>query len=265
VNPYAYADGNPETESDPSGRYVVGAGGQTYYPGKPYYLQNGIAYQVSNGTRYTGSLAAWLPGHVPSTGTSGSQLLTPPKPKLPTISQIHKAQSIAANAAAKYTIVGTILLALAAFLPEVVAGLETFALHLSILGGIALATLNWIAAPIYFALSIAINFLAKQVAQTAVTLALSGTGDLMLGALFAGRAMDDNVHDWTPSVLDQFAGQVQNFTGAVRLASGAIGFLTGNGIVRRLLGVAGLNIPLTIYAFAGLDANLAQMRIAVGA
>src|SRR5712692_3936506 len=33
MNPYAYVNGNPETHSDPSGRYLVGPGGQRYYPG----------------------------------------------------------------------------------------------------------------------------------------------------------------------------------------------------------------------------------------
>ena len=32
LNPYAYVNGNPQTYSDPSGRYVAGTGGQIYYP-----------------------------------------------------------------------------------------------------------------------------------------------------------------------------------------------------------------------------------------
>ena len=32
MNPYAYVNGNPETDSDPTGRYLVGPGGQRYYP-----------------------------------------------------------------------------------------------------------------------------------------------------------------------------------------------------------------------------------------
>lgn len=33
MNPYAYVNGNPETDSDPSGRVIVGPGGQRCYPG----------------------------------------------------------------------------------------------------------------------------------------------------------------------------------------------------------------------------------------
>jgi RHS repeat-associated protein len=36
LNPYAYVGGNPETRSDPTGRYLVGPGGQRYYPGVPH-------------------------------------------------------------------------------------------------------------------------------------------------------------------------------------------------------------------------------------
>lgn len=86
----------------------------------------------------------------------------------------------------------------------------------------------------------------------------------MLGATFAVRAADDNANDWTPAALNQFGAQVQNFTLAVRLASGVISFITGNGIVSKLIGTA-VRVSTATYAFVGLDNDLAQMRAAVGA
>src|SRR5713226_7310736 len=48
MNLYAYVKGTPETHSDPSGRYIAGppGSGVFYYPGSPYYIQNGVEYQV---------------------------------------------------------------------------------------------------------------------------------------------------------------------------------------------------------------------------
>jgi RHS repeat-associated protein len=59
-DPYAYVGGNPETYSDPSGRYLVGAGGQTYYPGvsesygtNPYSFLAGIINSPGAGTPHS--------------------------------------------------------------------------------------------------------------------------------------------------------------------------------------------------------------------
>ncbi len=68
MNPYAYVNGNPETHSDPTGRYIAGPGGQTYYPGSPYYTQGGEAYSVQTGQAYNGDgfVNGWYPGHGPN-------------------------------------------------------------------------------------------------------------------------------------------------------------------------------------------------------
>ncbi len=68
MDPYAYVNGDPETESDPSGRYIAGPSGQTYYPGSPYYTQGGEAYSVKTGQPYNGNgfTNGWLPGYGPN-------------------------------------------------------------------------------------------------------------------------------------------------------------------------------------------------------
>jgi len=80
MNPYAYVNGNPETKNDPTGRYIAGPSGQTYYPGSPYYTQGGEAYSVQTGQAYNGDgfVNGWYPGHGPNAGTS--QALVPLNP-----------------------------------------------------------------------------------------------------------------------------------------------------------------------------------------
>jgi RHS repeat-associated protein len=69
-NPYAYVNGNPETDTDPSGQYVAGPpdSGLTYYTGSPYYEQWGVAYSVQTGTLYNGNgyHNGWLSGQGPN-------------------------------------------------------------------------------------------------------------------------------------------------------------------------------------------------------
>ncbi len=80
MNPYAYVNGNPETKRDPTGRYIAGPSGQTYYSGSPYYTQGGEAYSVQTGQAYNGDgfVNGWYPGHGPNAATS--QALVPYTP-----------------------------------------------------------------------------------------------------------------------------------------------------------------------------------------
>jgi RHS repeat-associated protein len=80
---YSYVGGNPETKTDPTGHYIVGAGGQTYHPGSSYYTQGGEAYSVQTGNPYNGNgfsngwrsgygtnAATYIPIHLPSRSTA---------------------------------------------------------------------------------------------------------------------------------------------------------------------------------------------------
>ena len=54
MNPYAYVNGNPETDSDPSGRAVLGPGGQIYYP-KPVTPTQTGGLSCGSGTHQVGN------------------------------------------------------------------------------------------------------------------------------------------------------------------------------------------------------------------
>ena len=64
MNPYAYVGGNPETDTDPTGTYVAGLGGESYIPGSSTYTSHGETYNVSNGqpSNTGGYINGWLPG-----------------------------------------------------------------------------------------------------------------------------------------------------------------------------------------------------------
>jgi RHS repeat-associated protein len=56
MDPYAYVGDSPIGKTDPTGQYISGGNGDTYYPDAPYYRgRNGTAYDIHTGLRYNGS------------------------------------------------------------------------------------------------------------------------------------------------------------------------------------------------------------------
>lgn len=80
MDPYGYGGGNPETLSDPTGRYIQGENGEQYHPGAPFYWEQGQEYSIQNGQPYSGLgfKNGWRLGQGPN---ADPQRAKPTKPK----------------------------------------------------------------------------------------------------------------------------------------------------------------------------------------
>lgn len=121
-----------------------------------------------------------------------------------------------------------------------------------------------IGSAVFWGLSVATTALATFIAGSTITLALGAAADAALAAMFEQRATDNDLSDWTPAALDQFNSQVNNLTGVVDAASTVLSFLTGNGVISKIIGALE---PTTnvFYDFSGVSDALAQMNVDVGA
>jgi RHS repeat-associated protein len=280
MDPYAYVNGNPETQTDPTGQVIVGGGcdpqrskcggggggqsGGSPNPGPGsggcnagYHPEKGDGMCVQDGSNCPGDMKLGKGGCVYTDNGACTGMTVQGCNQYKQEQRIRQAQEAAHQEAIRLAILMGVMLLLIADFAGWVARLQAAAEFFA--GLAATSSFSVVGAIVYGGLAAFFAGAAIVLAGSMSTLVAGVLTDSALIAAFQGRANDDNAADWTPTAEDKFASQVEFFTGFINnVLTPLLTFFTGGGPVGVLLGT--VEPTSVFYGFSGVDDTLAQMK-----